>query len=500
MIKQVHTAFLALFFLLLSPGDAAPAYSGKKTAEKAKKTTASLDPGPLIKQAEKLRLYQQPYWLILGHYQRQGGGYKSLIDDPAFFLSPHGRRDPRAELAATLRAFCRTLKADEKIADHPVARFPARFDWLVRKLGVPRKRFPIHSSPDFDRLMRQLQPQDAILVFPSAYMNSPASMFGHTLLNFNTHGHRNKLLAQSINYAAQGTDQNGLLFAVKGIFGGYHGYFSVLPYYQRVQEYSDLDQRDIWEYKLNLTPAEIRRMLRHLWELQNRGSRYYFFTENCSSNLLYLLDAARPAARLRQSFHAWVIPLDTIRAVRKANLVDSIAYRPSKATRIRHLQSLLNSRGRRLALTLAGGKLSPDSPAIQHLALANRRRTLELAVNYLQHDLSHHRMEKKDYLSRLLPILRVRSACGGKPPPRIPPPSRPDLGHASAAMSLGWIREEGEKSRLLLGWRPAYHSELDPEYGFTQGAAIEFLDIACQLDTENRESVWITGACCEFCL
>ena len=38
------------------------------------------------------------------------------------------------------------------------------------------------------------------------------------------------------------------------------------------------------------TQEEIDQMLRHAWELQNIFSYYYFFTENCSYNLFYLID------------------------------------------------------------------------------------------------------------------------------------------------------------------------------------------------------------------
>jgi hypothetical protein len=49
---------------------------------------------------------------------------------------------------------------------------------------------------------------------------------------------------------------------------------------------------------LDLTPVEIDRLLRHAWELQGIYARYFFFDENCSFNLLYLLDVARPSLRL----------------------------------------------------------------------------------------------------------------------------------------------------------------------------------------------------------
>ncbi|MCK7512715.1 MAG: DUF4105 domain-containing protein [Desulfobacterales bacterium] len=68
----------------------------------------------------------------------------------------------------------------------------------------------------------------------------------------------------------------------------------MLPYYAKLQEYSDVDHRDIWEYSLNLTEPEIRRMMLHIRELDAIASDYYFFDENCSYLLFSLLEAARP--------------------------------------------------------------------------------------------------------------------------------------------------------------------------------------------------------------
>jgi hypothetical protein len=42
--------------------------------------------------------------------------------------------------------------------------------------------------------------------------------------------------------------------------------FQMLPYYLKVSEYSDMENRDIWEYHLNLN-VQIDQMLMHIWEV-----------------------------------------------------------------------------------------------------------------------------------------------------------------------------------------------------------------------------------------
>jgi hypothetical protein len=95
---------------------------------------------------------------------------------------------------------------------------------------------------------------------------------------------------------------SNLDYPVRGIFGGYRGYFSTIPYYLKVQEYRDIENRDIWEYRLNLTEPQIRRLLMHAWELGNASFDYYFFKENCSYHLLSLLEYADPSLHLTDQF------------------------------------------------------------------------------------------------------------------------------------------------------------------------------------------------------
>ena len=60
-------------------------------------------------RAHQKNLANHPYWHRLLHERRNLlGVYQSEIDDPSFFLAPRGRKDPSAELDATLAAFAKT--------------------------------------------------------------------------------------------------------------------------------------------------------------------------------------------------------------------------------------------------------------------------------------------------------------------------------------------------------------------------------------------------------
>ena len=62
----------------------------------------------------------------------------------------------------------------------------------------------------------------------------------------------------TINYAAEVPPNTGPEFAVEGIFGGYHGYFFYDSVLLKVQEYGDMEDRDIWDVQLNLKPEQLR--------------------------------------------------------------------------------------------------------------------------------------------------------------------------------------------------------------------------------------------------
>ena len=429
----------------------------------------------LVDTARREALHEDPYWRTLLHYKRGLFGERSLVVDPGFFLSEDGKHDPEAELAATIRSF---FELPDTARVHPVCRFPARFAWLSEALNLDPSRLPVPVCEPFEALVEVIQPRSVTLIFPTAHMNSPASMYGHTLLTIES-AHGGRLLSYAINYAAVTTDTFGPLYIVKGLFGSYDGYFSILPYYAKLQEYSDVNDRDIWEYPLNLDPEEVRRLLMHIRELEGIRSDYYFFKENCSYDLLFLLEAARPSLRLTDEFGPWVIPLDTIRAVKKGGLIREAVYRPSKSTKIRHIASQLGVPGRRSALAIAAGTLDPGDFLNRKADRGEQARVLDLAVEVLQYRNAKGEIELGAYQERFIGALRARSGLGEDDEEAYPirSPDPPDEGHRSNRIYLGGgIREDQGFAEVRL--RPAYHDLLDSDRGYTRGSQIVFIDTA----------------------
>jgi hypothetical protein len=445
------------FLLLLHP----PLYSADFTYLKT-----------LLKQAETNLLANDREWRILLHYQAEGNGYVSEVDDPKFFNAPNGKTNPSAELAATLRAFF--------IAPTQQCKFIARYEWLKQQLAFKASRLPSQPCPRFKEWLNELNPYGLSLIFPAAYLNNPSSMFGHTLLRIDQakQNEQSRLLAHAINYAANTKEENGVTFAIKGIFGDYPGLFSIMPYYHKVKEYSNLENRNVWEYQLNFTPAEIQRLLKHVWELDKIYFEYYFFDENCAYHLLSLLEVARPSLDLRNKFSAWAIPAETVRAiVAIPGLLKKATFRPANLTKLRHNLDLLSSAEQDWVQKLATGKINAKDSQFTALDTTTRIKILETAYDYLHYK---HKKTDKTRSRRLRALLVARSQLPSTTsfsPPPVPP--RPEHGHRSFRITAGWGRY-GEQSYHSLQLRPAYHDLLDSDAGYKQGAQINFLNLNLQ--------------------
>ncbi len=442
----------------------------------------------LIRRANELRLHEDRGWHVLVHYKKALRGHTSLIDDPKFFLSPAGRRDPRAELEATIRAFVSPAREGEK---HAACRFIARYHWLKEKLSIDESLLAVKGCAEIEENVNRINPVSATLVFPSSHINSPASMFGHTFIMIET-ANQSKLLAHAVNYTAVTRDTFGPLFSLKAIFGLYRGYFGILPYYAKIQEYNDFDQRDIWEYRIGFTEAEVRRMLYHIYELHDIYSDYYFFDENCSYNLLFLLDVARPGLTLSDEYYppwfSWVIPLDTIRGVRRTGIISSYDYRPSRVSTIRYLESILSEPGKDLALEVIRKKKAPEAIAASSLPSVEKVRVCDMVTEYVRYQYSRGDITRSDYAESFIKTLGVRSSLENTEAAKyqVPVPPRPEDGHLSARVALGaGVRERSPFQEVRL--RPAYHTIMDNDEGYVEGSHIVFTDITARFYDKEKE-------------
>ncbi|TGN40535.1 Lnb N-terminal periplasmic domain-containing protein [Marinobacter confluentis] len=432
-------------------------------------------------------LHQHPAWLTLVHYQpdRFSSGYTGQADDDDFFLSPRGKTSPEAELKATLEAITQPGGGD----DHARCRFPARDQWLRQQLDLPQQPA---DCPAYDQWMEELNTETVTLVFAASYLNSPSSMFGHTFLRLDPpreDDETNLILANTISYAADAAAHDSeILFAYKGIFGGYPGITSIQPYYEKIRLYSDIEHRDLWEYQLNLTQPEVDMMLAHTWEIRDRNFDYYFFDENCAYRLLALIDVARPGTDLLSEVSTHAIPSDTVRWVVDRNLVADVTYRPSAATKVNHSIESLPDDHQTLAAAIANGYVDADAPEVKTLNDEERARVLDTTYDYVRYQSEADGWPREHAAPLSHDLLRERSRIRGVDAQEGPqePEIRDDQGHDTFRASLSGGRL-GERNFTELTLRPAYHDILDPPAGYRGGAQLQFLRLDARLYTDNDE-------------
>lgn len=427
----------------------------------------------LVQRALNLELADDKAWLNLLHYKISLLGKPAgQADDPAFFLSAEGGTSPHKELVANLRAFFVTGNQNP-VSGHAQCRFPARLHWLDSRLNF-RHVLPVVNCSDFINWKKKLNAHQVTLLFPSMYLENPASMFGHTFIRFDQPD-QHPLLSKTLSYAAV-VDPNdaSIVYAWKGITGGYNGEFNLKAYFETLQEYSDIEQRDIWEYALNLNEQEVEQLVSHLWELRGIKFDYYFLRENCAFRLLALLDVARENINMSLHSHAlYALPVDIVRDIQKAGLIQHSNYRPAIHNKIQQMAEQLPESQTRQALSLASGDKAIDTlPA--DLSELDRARIYLLADELLNQKKVRSQVDR----DRQLGILSARSKLELKQEEvnYIFHSSAPENSHGSARIQLSAGKREKRSDFYEIGFRPVFHDLLDPHEGFVNGAAISIFD------------------------
>ncbi len=413
---------------------------------------------------------------------------ESEIDDNSFFFASDGKTNAKEELRATLEAMLNETRFDDNSS---ACLFPARKAWLEEKLDI--SNFPNVECKEYDKILKRLSPKSVTMVFPSAHINSPASMFGHTFLRVNSE-YKSKLLSFAVNYAANAdaTTENGVIFAIKGLFGGYYGHYSLLPYYEKLKEYRDTEQRDIWEYDLDLREEEVLNMVRHIWELKGMNSDYYFFTENCSYNMLWLVELARPSLHLRERFTYQVTPLETVHVLRDEEIISNIEYRPSKRATLLKYEELIEEDRVHLVKEIVSAKLKlEDFFQDETIPLQQKRYILEASTEYLEYSFSKNDMKKSEYVKLFHNISKYRASLGRGKKLSIKTPPDPLSSHRAVNLGVGAGVRGGEAIGFIK-FRPSYHDLEDSSYGFLRGTQIEFLDMELSYSQEEVEVEEIT--------
>lgn len=422
-------------------------------------------------------------WFRLVHYKKTiFKGYESEADGLEFFISPIGKTNPQDELEQTIKFFRnRDLKA--------ICQFPARYTFLKRYFKDLDVNL-MEACPRYTDFYKKLSAKSITLFFSSYYIDSPASIFGHTFLRMNKESSRSssqeeRILDYAINYSAIMDGSDVFTYAFKGLMGFYDAKFFAQPFYYKVREYNDFESRDLWGYELEFNQEKVDLVVAHLWELGHTQFDYKFFTENCSYHILSLLEAVDPNLDLKDKLpSSYIIPIDTVRSVVKSLPVRSIEYRPSIETKINTNTDGFSVRDKEIVKYMVDGKLKRNLSANQEL----QGKRLDVAIDLF--DLKHSReLLKEDpvLLKKRFELVSARAVVPVTSERIVPKKvSNPIDSHLSSRAGLSYQHFNNDDQFLNLSHRFALHDLLDPLSGQPSFSQIEFLHTKLKYEIESK--------------
>lgn len=436
--------------------------------------------GQYIQKALDQKLYSDPQWIKLNHYEKKWtGGYQSPFT-VGLFLDSDGHQDPEAELKTTIEAlFSQSDVLQKSLKMHPQCYYLARTKWIVRKLNIQSE--DILPCEERQLWKKNLNVSKVSVIFASSDLGNASSSFGHTFLKLiNLENSKNKdLIDYGVDYAADADASEGLLYAVKGLVGKYKGRFTMLPYHQKIREYLNVDGRDIWEYELNFTDEEVSFLLDHLLEMEKARANYYFFDDNCSYRILKSLEVIRPEANLSDEFKYFVIPIDTVKKIlRQTNWIKDIKFKKSlKNDYLESVEQLNQKQIIELKSLLAENSQNDISFKDFELKNTDRAQILEAAQKFYAFKSFS---TGQDYDKQLYPLFIARAQLGDVVGQTIlKKPEEPHLSHDSSSLSLKVTHLESKENKYTLKFKNALHEVVQDDFGtvpfsHNEMASIEF--------------------------
>ncbi len=263
--------------------------------------------------------------LLFSDHQKSAD--QSSLDNPRFFLAPTGHQDAHAELIAMLEA----MQAGDADA---LCRFVARVHYLqgeLAKMGID-SGVSGDECADFQAFAKSLNAKHLSLVFAEEHPNKIASAFAHVLMRADD-DQRQDTQAMAINYTVQSDSRDPIIRStLKSLVGGYPGVMEIMPFSKKAEDYLVKDERDLWQFELDLTSEEVAQIIRHIWEVKDMERPYFFTHDNCATEIVRLIDVVRPQASLRAHVGKIVIPSRIASILADQGFVRSQKFIPSNAT------------------------------------------------------------------------------------------------------------------------------------------------------------------------
>lgn len=240
------------------------------------------------------------------------------------------------------------LSVDERVRCQELSKTRALGEFLAEsRLGTLPPR---GDCPAFDTWAHTGELSHFELMLVASTGRQPESLFGHLLMRpvwkegAITQGPGFGAVVQPV--ALTGMESKGLQYVVRGMSGGFTLGFLTSTLGDLSHETLELEQRTVRRFRLRLTPSEQVRLLERVWEMERRGYlAYYFFTDNCASALLFLVNGALEEGRkVYAPGSFWVAPGATLDAFAKLEVTGADG---TSQPFLEHIPDSLESTGER---------------------------------------------------------------------------------------------------------------------------------------------------------
>jgi hypothetical protein len=422
-------------------------------------------------------------WLKLLHLEKKMtrfGAYQSAIQEKDFFLHPNGEQDPYQELSATLAAMSAPVTHENQ---HVRCLYPARVKWIESTLGQTnsfdlKKHCPAYSKWRFEKRATSVS-----VILATGYLGNPASYYGHTFVKFNSDGANTSkdLMNMTVNYGAINTQSDHpVLYIVKSVLGGYDAAFSKINFYHHEQVYNENENRDLWDFELNLSQSEVDFIVDHAWEIMEKKYTYYFFKENCAFRMIELIEIL-PEIDVTSKHQFFTIPqtlMQNIASVQRHGkpLIRKKTYYPSRQSRFYAKYKNLNIQEQQSFKEMVLKDLDVSLPSYQQLNTSSQQKVVDTIIDYYRFVEEDKTKQQKSKHPNYIKALGLRYQLPAAKEEEIVVNASPEQGRAASLVQLAAVSSSGFSNATSIRIRPAYYDALDSDTSHVKNSALSMGD------------------------
>ena len=311
---------------------------------------------------EEKNLYNSHIWKSLLHINND----KPSINSKDFLLS-FDNFSLKNELISNIEK----IKTDKNYS----CKFPARYLWITKEF--PSLKNDKNKCKEFDEYLEKTNLSSLDLIFVSENIKNPSSMMGHIFFKINGI-YQEKNRENAISFFTILNHLNIPLLAYESMIKGMQGYFILSPYQKQIFSYVNEEERNVWEYKLNLTKEQQDLIYYHFWELKDIDITYFFTNFNCATIIDNML-AITSENYYQENPIFWTTPKNVINKANRFGLISNTKMIPSLEWSLYMINdNLENEKIKNLK------NMVDNQDIIKIEQLLNKQNTSELEIDFIE--------------------------------------------------------------------------------------------------------------------